>query len=142
MRFTKCLVVVGVLTSFAVLQAGGDQKGEKELLGTWSMVSGIKAGQNAPKEVLEHFRLTFSPNGKLSVKAEDKKEMEGTYKLIAGKKPAEIDLTVNNKTIPGIYVFEGGNLKLCFGEPNSRPTEFASPEGSKTMLLVLKRDKK
>ena len=50
-------------------------------------------------------------------------------------------------SLPGMVITASHNppeyngLKLCLGE-GSRPAEFKSPEGSKIMLMVLKRQKK
>ena len=60
----------------------------------------------------------------------------------------EIDLRFqdrNNeeKTVLGIYTWDGENLKLCWGEPGggTRPTEFTTtPEGG--LLVVVKRQGK
>jgi hypothetical protein len=53
---------------------------------------------------------------------------------------------VNGKgnTMLGIYKLEKGALTICLGEEDvdERPTEFASKEGTKVMLLVLQREKK
>ena len=52
--------------------------------------------------------------------------------------------TENGGTFLGIYKLERDTLTVCLGDENDndRPTEFASKEGTKVMLLVLQREKK
>ena len=46
------------------------------------------------------------------------------------------------KTMLGIYELTGDTYKVCFALPGGeRPKEFASKPGSKTMLIVMKREK-
>jgi uncharacterized protein (TIGR03067 family) len=67
-------------------------------------------------------------------------------KLDQATTPKCIDITVTggiqlNAVIEGIYELAEDEFKLCakvFGK--ERPAEFASPEGSSTVLLVLKRE--
>jgi uncharacterized protein (TIGR03067 family) len=64
------------------------------------------------------------------------------------KTPKTIDLNFNRAEgggqkalYKGVYELDGDALKLCCGTDGSRPKELASPEGTKTFLLVLKRKK-
>jgi uncharacterized protein (TIGR03067 family) len=138
---TAALGVVLLLAASTALRAGGEKGDEKKVLGTWAMVSGVKSGEDAPDDLKREFRLIFAAEGKLTVKLEGK-DLEGTYKLNGAKKPKEVDFTVDGKDMPGIYALDGDNLKICVGEEDNRPKEFASEAGSKTILLVLKREKK
>jgi uncharacterized protein (TIGR03067 family) len=138
------MAALGALLLFAAstaLQAGGAKNDEKKILGTWSMVKGVKSGEDAPDDFKREFRLIFAAEGKMTVKMEGK-ELEGTYKLNTTKKPKHADFNVDGKDMPGIYQLDGDNLKICVGESDNRPTEFASEAGTNTILLVLKREKK
>ncbi len=132
--------------SLTVLAVRADKKpadkDEDRIRGTWKMVSGDKGGEKAPEDLVKRFRLTLKADGKLTVVAKEDGDQEGTYKLDTGKKPKQIDITVDDKMMEGIYELDGDNLKLCVAEAGSRPTEFKAPEGSKVMLIVLKREKK
>lgn len=69
-----------------------------------------------------------------------------SWKIDPAKQPKTIDLTmdVNGKAIQltGIYQLDGDTLKICASEAGqARPTEFASPKGSRLTLFVLKRVK-
>jgi uncharacterized protein (TIGR03067 family) len=139
----KAAVLLAVVFGTAGVVAGGDAKGDlKKFEGTWSVVSAKKGGKDAPEEEkIKDVRLTFSGD-KLTIKHGDK-TMEGTFKIDPGKKPRQIEVTMMDKGVEGIYRFKkGGLLEICVNEPGGgRPTEFKSPEDSKTMLLVLKRVK-
>jgi uncharacterized protein (TIGR03067 family) len=136
----KLLVVLTVGLLFGVASAGDDAKKElKKFEGTWSVVSAEHDGKKAPEEKLSAVRFVFS--GENITFKEGEKSKEGTFKIDPSKKPAHIDVTVEGKTKMGIYSFAKDELKLCVGDAD-RPTEFATKEGSKTTLIVLKREKK
>jgi uncharacterized protein (TIGR03067 family) len=79
------------------------------------------------------------------------------FKVDSSKKPKTIDMKVKEgskvkegpddhegETARGIYQLEGDELTWCVNEPGSdnRPKEFATKEGTKTVLFKLKREKK
>jgi len=115
-------------------------KDEDKIQGSWKMVSGQRGGENAPDEVVKNFRLTFKAGGKLSAVIEGK-DQEGTYKIDTTKKPRQIEVTIDDKTVEGIYELNGDDLKLCV-DRSARPKEFKSPEGTRIMLMNFKREKK
>jgi uncharacterized protein (TIGR03067 family) len=103
-----------------------------------------KGGQKAPEEEVKEAKLVFAAGGKLTAKL-PKGEKGGTYKLGPAKKPKAITITTENGgTFLGIYKLERDTLTVCLGDENDndRPTEFASKEGTKVVLVVLKREKK
>jgi uncharacterized protein (TIGR03067 family) len=140
--------LVAVLAA-GMLIAAGDKKEDtdkdaKKLEGTWAVVSVEHKGQKAPDEQAKDVRVIFTADGKVTIK-EPEKETKGTYKLDAGKKVKEITLEAGNeKTLYGIYKLDGDNLTICAIDTSAdeRPTEFATKEGSKARLVVLKREKK
>ena len=100
----------------------------------------LMGGKPAPQAEMDQIRLVFAGT-KLTVQ-DGKKSMDGSFKIDPAKKPRQIDLNLEGKTIEGIYAFRDGKLKICINEPGQpRPTEFKSPEGSKTVLILLKRAK-
>jgi uncharacterized protein (TIGR03067 family) len=138
----KAAVLPAVVFATAGVIAGGDAKADlKKFQGTWSIVSGWEGGKPVPEEKTKDFRLTFSGD-KLTIK-HGEKPREGTFKLDQSKKPKQIDVTMMDKDVEGIYRFKkGGLLEICFNEPGGeRPTEFQSAEDSKMMIIVLKRVK-
>src|SRR5262245_1637748 len=125
-----------------------DKKDKDKLQGTWNALSGESSGKEQ-KEATEH-SLIFEGD-KFSVKKGDKVMVKGTFKVDASKKPKEIDMEiadgpddVKGKKAQGIYKLEGDELTWCVDEPGSgdRPKEFATKEGTKSMLVKLKKEKK
>jgi uncharacterized protein (TIGR03067 family) len=63
------------------------------------------------------------------------------------KSPKTIDINFVRGTearigmFQGIYELDGDTLKVCLGTEKGRPTEMASAEGSKNLLIVFKRKK-
>jgi uncharacterized protein (TIGR03067 family) len=133
----------------AARSPGGDDLAQaelKKLEGTWQVTSGERNGM--PTERIVGDTLTFSGE-EFTVQHDGNERFKATIKLYPDKKPREIDATVTEgedkgKTALGIYALEGDELKLCFDPPGggARPKEFASPEGSDYMVVVLKRQKK
>jgi uncharacterized protein (TIGR03067 family) len=126
--------------------AGKDEapQDEDKIVGTWAFMSFEKGGQKEPEEDFKEAKLIFAADGKLTAKL-PKGEKGGTYKLDPAKKPKAITITTENGgTILGIYKLERDTLTVCLGDENDndRPTEFASKEGTKVVLVVLKREKK
>jgi uncharacterized protein (TIGR03067 family) len=138
----KLVGLLAVVFATAGVVAGGDAKADlKKFHGTWSVAKAQKGGKDAPEGEIKALRLVFSGENKLELKFGEK-GIEGTFKIDPKKKPSQIDVSLMDKTAEGIYQFKGGMLELCVGEPGDpRPTEFKSAEGSKVILLILKRDK-
>jgi uncharacterized protein (TIGR03067 family) len=114
--------------------------------GTWRLEVRYVGGEVKPAatEVTYTFSgstLTIGHNGQVP------KIGKLAVQLDAGKKPPAIDMKSDDGRVVvsrGIYKLEGNKLTLCIavGEGDPRPTDFASPKGSRTMLAVLKRAKK
>jgi uncharacterized protein (TIGR03067 family) len=137
----KAVVLLAVVFATAGVVAGGDAKADlKKLQGTWAVASAQKGGKEAPEGEIKQLRLVFSGE-KLTARFGEKSK-EGTIKIDPGKKPSQIDLKIEGDTAVGIYRFKGDMLELCITEPGGeRPTEFKSPEGTRTMIILLKRVK-
>jgi uncharacterized protein (TIGR03067 family) len=136
-------IIVLTLTSLAGAPVRSDEKaGDKDnIQGNWSILFVEGNGEKVPakkvkgKIIITATKITFT----------FEKE-EAAYKLDPSKKPKQFDLVAEGKTIPGIYLLEGDNLKLCWDASDKaiRPTRFNSKGGPNTdyRLLVLKREKK
>jgi uncharacterized protein (TIGR03067 family) len=140
MRTIAVLAALGMLLTakLAVVHAEGEGDTDK-LQGSWTVSSGEKAGRKAPPEELKGIRLTFT-GGKFSWKTGEN-VTEGTFSLDATRTPREISMSAEGKKLAGVYKLDGDELKICVGQGDDRPTEFATKAGAKTLLLVLKREK-
>ena len=128
--------------------AGGGETKKSKLEGTWRAVTVVKKGKEEKDD--KNHTLTFA--GKtFTLKEGDKVMAAGTFKTDRSKKPHEIDMEITEtdkadfkgKTVKGIYEIKEDTLRWCLSEPGSdRPTEFAGPEGTKTVLVTLTREKK
>ncbi len=110
--------------------------------GTWVVESATVDGK--AEDDIKGEKMTFK-NGTLTVKTKQKDE-KGTYKLDSAQKPKTIDVTDDgkNETYAGIYKLDGDRLTICVPDKagNARPKEFTAKEGSRQMVLELKREKK
>jgi uncharacterized protein (TIGR03067 family) len=126
-----------------------DAKKDRELLqGVWrpvSVESGGKVLKAAPDSV------TILESDSFVVKKGNVVRVKGTFKIDASRRPRTIDLTVtggqvegdNGKVARGIYQVDGDTLTWCTAEPGdeTRPTEFATKQGTKHSLITCKKEK-
>jgi uncharacterized protein (TIGR03067 family) len=120
-----------------------EKKDAKKIQGTWAVVSWQEDGNKAL--LIEEPKLTIKGD---TITFEIGKEKEKfTIELDETKKPKAIDFVRGKdgkELAPGIYELDEDNLKICYldkGKDKKRPTEFTSESGSKTTLIVLKREK-
>ena len=137
-------VAVGLLIS-AGAPAGEGKKDKAALQGVWKVVTIEERGKS--KEDNEGHEVVFKGD-EFTLKRGDSTLIKGKFKLDPAKKPKQIDLEIteekgNNvdKKAEGIYALEKDQLKLCIVEPGggARPTEFSAPEGTKQVVVTLKR---
>jgi uncharacterized protein (TIGR03067 family) len=83
---------------------------------------------------------------KITVRDENN-SWEVLYKLDPAAKPKAIEITptvgeFTNKASKGLYKLDGDTLTIVYGIPTREaPTEFATKEGSRQIMFVLKRGK-
>jgi uncharacterized protein (TIGR03067 family) len=117
-----------------------DQGDMAKIQGVWIVVSGEKGGRKAPEDGLKGGKLTFA--GSKFIWGLGAKETEATFTLNATKTTNEIDLKAEDgMNLLGIYRLDGDDLNICVSAEGNRPTEFATREGEKSALLILKRGK-
>jgi RNA polymerase sigma factor (sigma-70 family) len=111
--------------------------------GTWKVEKVEEDGKDAANT---HHGMLFT--SKPIVINGEKLIMEGlfemTYKLDPKAKIKTIDLdNGGGKTFECIYMLDGDTLKLCApaNPGGDRPTELTTKEGSKSRLLIMKREK-
>jgi RNA polymerase sigma factor (sigma-70 family) len=135
-------VVTGtvVCARLALADKEADQKDEEKIVGTWAVVSVEEGGHD---EGIQEAWFIFGADGKVTFKATGKGEKGGTYKLDPAKKPKEVTVMMDEGTLKGIYKLDGDSLTICAGARGvERPTEFATKEGVRSALHVLKRERK
>ena len=141
------VLVLGLLAGTGVRsQEGGGDK--EKIQGTWKIVSFEAFGmKEIPPEVLKESRMTITAD-KISYKLGGEMGELG-YKLDPSKQPKAIDLLEKKGgkeiVIPGIYLLDGDNLKLCWdANVGPWPKEFSKKgEGGQDLrLVILKRERK
>ena len=142
---------IGCLLLVTVSLTADDKDKKKDidaLQGTWKIESFKVAGQDGPEEFVK--KASFVIKDKKYTLTIDDEEMEtGTFKLDPEKKVKTIDLEIasgndQGKKQLGIYTLKDDTLTFCFAFPGEtdRPTKLESSDDSKTILLVLKHEKK
>ena len=113
------------------------------LVGEWAIDSSVEGGK--PDQLPPGMTWTFTADGKSALKVGGLAvpSIEGTYTADPKKAPAELDVAAGpGEAMRGIYKVEKDTLTFCFVEgTDARPTTFASPAGSKVVLLTLTRVK-
>jgi uncharacterized protein (TIGR03067 family) len=138
---------VGLAVCLLLLAAETDDKGKKTedpLLGTWTIESLVVNGKTDPRVKGTSYKFA---DGKMTLKG-PRGERAQAYKLDASQKPGAIDMTAQEgpakgMSVQGIFEVKGDELKMCFPmmPGGARPKEFASADGSLTILISLKREK-
>ena len=134
------LVCVGAQTKIAL-----NMNGTNELEGKWACVSAVVDGQQLPKETVGLLRLTLTRDRYKTEKGSDVL-FDSTYTVDTAKTPRQINMigtegNLKGKEAQGIYLLEGGTLRICYTMPGDRrPEKFESPSGSKAYLVVWKRE--
>jgi uncharacterized protein (TIGR03067 family) len=147
-----------MLTALGMLGAGGGDTKDKEkdaikkdlaaFQGAWTTAEVIYNGKDFLAEANAPLRFVFKDN-EATIEASEavtKEYGKIKIKLDPSAMPKCVDITVTagvqlKAVIEGIYELKKDQIRICakvFG--NERPTEFASPEGTSTVLLVLKRE--
>jgi uncharacterized protein (TIGR03067 family) len=147
-RYVVTVLVAGLLLGATPAPKDDDAKKDREALqGTWKVVSVEDSGQAEPPDGV----LLVFEKDTFAVKKGDHLLFKGTFKLDPSKKPKAIDMTVTQseeretagKELHGIYELTKDGLKWCSSEPGGteRPKEFSTKEGSKSLLVTLKKEK-
>jgi uncharacterized protein (TIGR03067 family) len=126
-----------LLIPFAAARA--DDADQAKLQGKWTVESFEYNGN--PIEMLKDATREFK-DAKYTLKPKNGDVIEGTAKIDSSKKPKEIDLEVNGRTLRGIYEIDGDTLKMSYNlNDGPRPTEFVSKPDSGLVLVIHKRAK-
>jgi uncharacterized protein (TIGR03067 family) len=148
------LLALGVVAVAFLSLSAADKDPNKEdakldpakLVGKWEFVSGETDGKKVPAE---HFEKTSVEITKdiLTLKTADG-DYVMKYKVDTEKSPCRISLEITKgpqgegSKSEGIIALKEGELKLCYPPMGGdTPKEFATKEGSKLHLFVLKAKK-
>ena len=148
-------LAAGILTAADNPRVDPLKKEKEKLQGLWGVASAGVGRIPNPKDGVPVFEVTVErfdfyllekKGGRIVKKAGS--ERLGTYRLDPAKKPKHIDVTFRagpdkGKTLRGIYVLKGDDLKVAFSFPpgKARPTKFSSDGEEGVEVLFLKRTK-
>jgi uncharacterized protein (TIGR03067 family) len=151
MRLAFMLMILGTSLCWAA-DAKDDavKKENKDLQGTWNLVSIEEGGKNQPFPEGGKMKVVFQ-DGKMIVRSTfgDKTDTkEAAFTIDPTKKPAQMDIVPADGPgkgipVPHIYVIGKDELKLCGATEGSkeRPKEFATKKDDKTVLLIFRLEK-
>jgi uncharacterized protein (TIGR03067 family) len=147
-RYIVTVLVAGLLLA-AEGKKGDAKKDQEALQGTWRPVSTEQGGQDQTDQAKE-YALVFDKDT-FTVKRGDEVVIKGTFTVDPSKKPRAIDMKIteakrdedNGKDMHGIYELDKDSLRWCTSGPGveGRPKEFATKEGTRDLLVTLKKDK-
>jgi len=140
-----------ILAFVALASGAGKQKEDvavdelQRLQGTWTFVALEVDGAKLPEAMLVGSNIIIKGNTFKSFSGGV--TYEGTISIDVSRNPKTLDLIFadgpeKGKTAPGIYELGGDSLRICLSlGASSRPTEFATKQGSGHALETLKREK-
>ena len=145
----RWLLIFGAALALGGLGPAADEKPDdaKRMQGAWAMASSNHEGRSMPEGLVKEFRREVRGN-EYAVFRGDKEVVKGTFTLDPSRKPKAIDVKLTSgpdkdRTMLGIYEFDGEVLRLCFAPPGKeRPKDFAAKTGTPFVLSTWKRAKK
>lgn len=114
-------------------------------VGTWRAVT-IEADGNAQPARGRNIVVVNRADGTWTMTIDGREASSGTSTLEPLATPPEIDIEITagdgaGSKLLGIYELEPNRRRLCFrGAAEWRPREFATPQGSKTVLVTFERE--
>ena len=119
------------------------KKDAPTVVGEWIAESAVEKGRPRKPPLGTTWAFTADAKSVLTLGGRD--PAEGTYKIDAGKSPAEMDVSAGptGNPLKAIFKVEGDTLTVALIDGGGdRPTAFESPAGSRVILMVLKRAQK
>ncbi len=119
----------------------------KLLQGNWQVTELVEDGKVIPQEALRTWlpsggHVEIVDNAIIFTSPADTKKYVKIFSISPTQYPKTIDISTKDGTDGlGVYRFDEGRLVICLTHPTDgiRPTEFSAKEGSKRMLMVLKK---
>ena len=135
------------LALLATLVAAEKNPELQQFQGRWEVVELVENGNVIPPEAIREWlpsggRIEIVDNAMMYTSPQDGKKHAKIFAIDATQFPKGFDLvTREKKEATGIYKFDEGRLVVCLSDPEDgpQPTEFSAKEGSKRMLMVMKR---
>jgi uncharacterized protein (TIGR03067 family) len=141
----KVVIVAAVCLLVAADNAQDAAKKDlAQMQGEWSMVSGIRDGQEFAKDIVDNVKRTVKEDV-VTIVAGDQVFLKAKVTLDTTKKPKTIDYMATEgdnagKKMLGIYELSEDTAKFCTVTPGGeRPTDFTAKEGSSRTLSIWKR---
>jgi uncharacterized protein (TIGR03067 family) len=125
------------------------QNEQKELDGSWALVSSEVNGKKLPDEESNSLTLVVK-DGKATLQYDSKPVSVATMTLDPTKTPKRLDINVvsgqsEGKKSLAIYKLDGDKLTMCwtlFDVDRDRPTEFATKPGAGLLLVTYQRQER
>ncbi len=115
------------------------------LSGDWSILSIVDDGETLGPELIrqsiaENGRVRFTSNTATVFNPSEDRTRTITFRVNPAATPSQIDATVFDGVLRGIYAFDGDILQVCLAkrEDGPRPTDFTADSGSDRRLFRLK----
>jgi uncharacterized protein (TIGR03067 family) len=109
------------------------------LQGKWTVDSFEYNG--APVELMKEAVREFNGD-QYTLTPKSGEAISGVARIDSGKKPKEIDLEINERTLKGIYELDGDTLKMSYTlNGDERPKELVSKPDSGVVLVIHQRVK-
>lgn len=129
----------------------GDKDAKKaidNMQGTWVMTQLTYNGRDLTEDNKTKFKLVFKGDVASVEAGEDlqKEYAKISFKLDPTATPNLVDIKIlagsqKDAVIEGIYQLKGDEFKMCVHVlGNDRPTDFAAPEGTNAVLVIMKRE--
>lgn len=117
-------------------------KPEATIVGEWRIESMTSDGR--PERTHPSIRFEFTTDGQLIVRRDDAPTTVSHYRADPKADPPTIDVgeTANALASPGLFRVDGDKLLWCSSWDNKRPKALEAPNGSRQILVVLKRVRK
>jgi uncharacterized protein (TIGR03067 family) len=141
------LTAIGTLAFADDAKDAAIKKDQKQIEGTWRIVSLEVNGNKAMEEDVKKLTVINGSDGTWSIRSEGNEISKGTSTFDPTKKPKTIDFTPTEgegkgSEYLGIYELGDKTRKMCFAPAGKeRPTEFSSLIGSEHTLIKCEREK-
>jgi uncharacterized protein (TIGR03067 family) len=140
------LWIVGA-TVFSARSVSAQDKGYRELKGTWQAAELVDNGKVIPTEAIPGWlpsggRIEIVDNSIVFTSPKDGERYARVFSLDAAVYPRQINLMDDGKiSAQGIYQIDNGRLVVCLvpASVSPRPTDFSAREGSQRVMIVFAR---